>query len=50
MDFPYIGNPNNFLIDVHIIYAGVLVYLMATHAGRVCGLDAWASKRGVPMA
>jgi thiosulfate dehydrogenase (quinone) large subunit len=50
MDFPYIENPNNFLIDYHIIYAGVLVHLMVSHAGRVCGLDAWASKRGVPMA
>lgn len=50
MDFPYIENANNFLIDYHIIYAGVLVYLMVSHAGRVCGLDAWASKRGVPMA
>ena len=49
MDFPYIENANNFLIDYHIVYAGVLVYLMVTHAGRVCGLDAWASKRGVPM-
>src|ERR1700730_16993103 len=49
MDFPYIENANNFVIDFHIVYAGVLVYLMITHAGRVCGLDTWASKRGVPM-
>ena len=50
MDFPYIENANNFIIDYHIVYAGVLVYLMITHAGRVCGLDTWALKRGVPMA
>jgi thiosulfate dehydrogenase (quinone) large subunit len=50
MDFPYIENPNNFLIDYHIIYAGALVYLMVSHAGRVCGLDAWASKRDMPLA
>jgi thiosulfate dehydrogenase (quinone) large subunit len=41
MDFPYIENNNNYLIDYHIVYAGVLVYLMFKRAGNVCGLDAW---------
>jgi thiosulfate dehydrogenase [quinone] large subunit len=42
MDFPYIENNNNYVIDYHIVYAGVLVYLMVKRAGNVCGLDAWA--------
>jgi thiosulfate dehydrogenase [quinone] large subunit len=39
MDFPYIENTNNFLVDYHLVYAGVLVYLIAKHAGHVWGLD-----------
>jgi thiosulfate dehydrogenase [quinone] large subunit len=39
MDFPYIENKNNFLLDFHIVYAGVLGYLVAKRAGHVCGLD-----------
>ena len=41
MDFPYIENVNNYLIDYHIVYAGVLVYLMVERAGHVFGLDGW---------
>ncbi|HEU4661321.1 MAG TPA: DoxX family protein [Pseudolabrys sp.] len=39
MDFPYIENPNNYLIDYHIVYAGLLVYLVMKRAGHVFGLD-----------
>ena len=39
MDFPYIENLNNYLIDYHIVYSGVLVYLMVKRAGHVFGLD-----------
>src|SRR5215472_6642865 len=39
MDFPYIENQNNFLLDYHIVYAGVLVFLIVKHAGHVWGLD-----------
>ena len=39
MDFPYIENVNNYLVDYHIVYAGVLVYLIVKHAGHVFGLD-----------
>jgi thiosulfate dehydrogenase [quinone] large subunit len=39
MDFPYIENTNNFLLDYHIVYAGVLVFLIVKHAGHVWGLD-----------
>ena len=44
MDFPYIENKNNFILDFHIVYAGVLSYLIAKRAGHVWGLDAWAEK------
>ena len=39
MDFPFVENVNNLLIDYHIVYAGVLVYLIAKRAGHVFGLD-----------
>jgi thiosulfate dehydrogenase (quinone) large subunit len=39
MDFPYIENANNFLLDYHIVYAAILGYLMAKRAGHVFGLD-----------
>jgi thiosulfate dehydrogenase [quinone] large subunit len=44
MDFPYIENSNNYLVDYHIVYAGVLVYLIIKHAGHVYGLDVWAQE------
>lgn len=45
MDFPYISNTNNFIVDDHIIYAVVLVMLIVVKAGRVWGLDTWASQQ-----
>ena len=44
MDYPYIESVNNYLVDYHIIYAGVLVYLIVKRAGRVFGLDGWAEE------
>lgn len=44
MDYPYIENVNNYLIDYHIVYAGVLVYLIIKRAGHVFGLDGWAEE------
>lgn len=44
MDFPYIETRNNFLLDFHIVYAGVLAYLIVKRAGHVWGLDAWAER------
>jgi thiosulfate dehydrogenase [quinone] large subunit len=44
MDFPYIENPNNLIVDYHIVYATVLGYLIYKRAGHVWGLDALASK------
>lgn len=42
MDWPFIENTNNFIVDFHLVYAGVLVYLVVKRAGHVFGLDAWA--------
>jgi thiosulfate dehydrogenase (quinone) large subunit len=44
MNFPYISDTTNFLIDEHIVYAGVLLFLIVEHAGHVWGLDTWAEK------
>lgn len=41
MDWPFIENSNNLIIDFHLVYAGVLVYLIVKHAGHVYGLDGW---------
>lgn len=45
MDWPYISNTNNFIIDDHIVYAVVCVYLFVYRAGHVWGLDAWAAEQ-----
>ncbi len=56
MDWPFIENKNNLIIDYHIVYAGVLGYLIATRAGTVFGLDGWLQRRaaagsnGMPQA
>jgi thiosulfate dehydrogenase [quinone] large subunit len=42
MDWPFIENTNNLIVDYHLVYAGVLVYLIVKRAGHVWGLDAWA--------
>jgi thiosulfate dehydrogenase (quinone) large subunit len=39
MKFPYIEENFNFLVDYHLVYATVLVYLIAHRAGHVWGLD-----------
>jgi thiosulfate dehydrogenase [quinone] large subunit len=44
MDFPYIENANNFLVDYHIVYSVVLAYLMVNRAGHVFGLDGLAQR------
>jgi thiosulfate dehydrogenase [quinone] large subunit len=47
MDFPYIENKNNFLLDYHIVYSLVLGYLIAMRAGHVWGLDGWVEKLSI---
>jgi thiosulfate dehydrogenase [quinone] large subunit len=44
MDWPFIENKNNLIIDQHIVYAGVLVLLIVKQAGHVWGFDALAEK------
>jgi thiosulfate dehydrogenase (quinone) large subunit len=44
MDWPFIENTNNLIVDYHVVYAGVLVYLVVKKAGHVWGLDGWAEK------
>ena len=44
MDWPFIENTNNFIIDYHIVYAVLCVYLIVYRAGHVWGLDGWAEK------
>jgi thiosulfate dehydrogenase [quinone] large subunit len=44
MDFPYIESNVNFLVDYHLVYAGVLVLLMVKQAGHVWGLDSIAAR------
>lgn len=39
LDFPYVDSHVNFIMEYHLVYAGVLVYLMAARAGHVWGLD-----------
>jgi len=44
MDWPFIENTNNFIVDYHIVYATLCVYLIAKRAGHVWGLDGWVEK------
>jgi thiosulfate dehydrogenase [quinone] large subunit len=41
MDWPFIENTNNFIVDYHLVYGGVLLYLIVKRAGHVFGLDGW---------
>jgi thiosulfate dehydrogenase (quinone) large subunit len=39
LEFPYVENHLNLIVDFHLVYAAVLVYLIAHRAGHVWGLD-----------
>lgn len=39
MDWPFIENHLNLFVDFHLVYATVIVYLIAHNAGHVLGLD-----------
>lgn len=43
LPFPY-PNPQSLIVDQHVIYALVMIYLGAVRAGRVYGLEEWCSK------
>lgn len=44
LNFPYVSNHLNFIIDEHIVFGGVLIFLIVKSAGHVWGLDAIASR------
>jgi len=46
LGFPY-PNAHAYIVDEHIIYAAVLLFLAAIKAGRVWGLENWCS--GLPV-
>jgi thiosulfate dehydrogenase (quinone) large subunit len=41
MDFPYVSGFNQFIVEYHLVYALVLLYLGAVKAGQVWGLEKW---------
>jgi thiosulfate dehydrogenase [quinone] large subunit len=45
MDWPFIENSNNLIVDYHLVYAGVLIYLVVNNAGHVLGLDGWIKNK-----
>lgn len=45
MDFPYIESKVNFLLDYHVVYIGVMAYLILRQAGHVWGIDGWLEKQ-----
>lgn len=47
MDFPYIESNVNLLLDYHIVYMGVIAFLVARQAGHVFGLDGWLEKQNL---
>jgi thiosulfate dehydrogenase [quinone] large subunit len=52
MEFPYVEGHFNFIVDYHLVYATVIVYLIAHRAGHVWGLDGlveqWRLTEGMP--
>lgn len=45
MEWPYIENHNNFIVDYHVVYSVVLLFLVVKSAGCVWGLDACAREQ-----
>jgi thiosulfate dehydrogenase [quinone] large subunit len=45
MDFPYIESHVNLIVDYHIVYATLTIWLVAANAGHICGLDGWLAER-----
>ena len=38
----FLGNDLSLIVDYHLIYDGVMVYLIANHAGHVSGSTVWS--------
>jgi thiosulfate dehydrogenase [quinone] large subunit len=47
LDFPYVETKLNFIMDYHLVYAGVIIYLIAVRAGHVYGLGGYVEKLAV---
>ena len=45
LQFPY-PNPHSYIVDEHIIYILVLLFFIASKAGRAFGLDGWLNPQG----
>ncbi len=43
LDFPMVG-PQNFIVEYHLVYTFVIIYLAAVKAGRVFGLEGWLER------
>lgn len=43
LEFPYVSE-HSYIVDDHIIYAGVLAFLAAVRAGRYYGMEEWFAK------
>lgn len=39
MDWPYIENRTNLIVDQHLVFAGLLIFLVVVQAGQYWGLD-----------
>jgi thiosulfate dehydrogenase [quinone] large subunit len=46
LDFPMVG-AHNFIVEYHLVYALILIYLGVMRAGRVGGLENWVA--GLPV-
>ena len=44
MNWPYNENRFYFVVGPHLIYAGILLYLLVKRSGHVLGLDAWLAR------
>lgn len=44
VEFPMVG-PNNFIVEYHLVYTFLIVYLAAVGAGRIFGLEGWLEKQ-----
>ena len=49
MDFPYIENVNNLVVDYHIVYIGCLAYVVARQAGHVLGVAGMQMEVRAPL-
>jgi thiosulfate dehydrogenase [quinone] large subunit len=45
MDFPYVENQFNFIMDYHLVYAAAIAFVMAARGGEVFGLDGWLARQ-----